>query len=97
MAVVDYACGPGRYTIPAAEMVGPKGKVHAADIQPLAIESVKKKAANKSLTNIVPILVDSFNTGIPDSSIETVLLIDAIYPIKDRTPLLNDQGKCATD
>ena len=90
LVVVDYACGPGRYTIPAAEIVGPKGKVFAVDIQPLAIEIVKKKAANKSLTNIVPVLADSFNTGIPASSVDMVLLIDAIYPIKDRTALLNE-------
>lgn len=88
--VVDYACGPGRYTIPAAEIVGPAGKVYAVDIQPLAIETVKKKASAKSLTNIETILANSFNTGIPGSSADIVLLIDAIYPIKDHISLLNE-------
>lgn len=57
MTVVDYACGPGRYTIPTAELVGPNGKVYAVDNQPLAIEIVKRKAAGKSLANIQTVLV----------------------------------------
>ncbi len=43
MAVVDYGCGPGRYTLPIARVVGPKGKAFAVDIQPLAISTVKRK------------------------------------------------------
>ena len=90
MTVVDYACGPGRYTIPTAELVGPTGKVYAVDIQPLAIEIVKRKAALKSLANIQPVLADSFNTGIPDSAADIVLLIDAITPIKEYNALFNE-------
>ena len=41
MTAVDYGCGPGRYTIPLAEIVGPRGQVFAIDIQPLAIDTVK--------------------------------------------------------
>ncbi|MFI5262580.1 MAG: hypothetical protein ACHQZR_08515, partial [Candidatus Limnocylindrales bacterium] len=29
--VLDYACGPGYYTIPAARLVGPAGHVFALD------------------------------------------------------------------
>ena len=29
--VIDYGCGPGRYTLPIAKLVGPKGKVFAVD------------------------------------------------------------------
>jgi ubiquinone/menaquinone biosynthesis C-methylase UbiE len=88
MVVVDYACGPGRYTIPLAEMVGSQGKVYAVDIQPLAIETVKKKTADRSLTNIQPILVDSYHTGIPDGSVDMVLLLDAIQSIEEPIDLL---------
>jgi ubiquinone/menaquinone biosynthesis C-methylase UbiE len=88
MTVVDYACGPGRYTIPLAEKVGPSGKVYAVDIQPLAIQSVRKKAAARSLKNIQPVLVDSYHTGIPGGSADLVLLIDAIQSIKEPLDLL---------
>jgi len=90
MAVVDYGCGPGRYTLPIARLVGPQGKVFAVDIQPLAISTVKKKAARESLTNIVPLLVDSYDTGIQSSSIDLVLLVDTFHQIGDRDALLRE-------
>jgi len=90
MTVVDYGCGPGRYTLPIARLVGPQGKVFAVDIQPLAISTVKKKAARESLTNIVPILVNSYNTGIQGSSIDLVLLVDTFHQIGDHDALLRE-------
>ena len=48
MMVVDYGCGPGRYTLPIAKLIGEKGKVFAVDIQPLAISMVKEKAAKEN-------------------------------------------------
>ena len=90
MTVVDYGCGPGRYTIPVAKLVGPKGKVFAVDIQPLAISTVRKKVASEALTNVEAILADSYNTGIQGSSIDLVLLIDTFHMIKDRDALFQE-------
>ncbi len=88
--IVDYACGTGRYAIPAARKVGPSGRVYAVDSQPLAISIVQQKATRGGLKNLIPVLVDSFSTGIPSASADLVLLIDAISPIRDRTSLLQE-------
>jgi ubiquinone/menaquinone biosynthesis C-methylase UbiE len=90
MTVVDYGCGPGRYTIPVAELIGPEGRVFAIDIQPLAIKTVKEKAARGGLTNVETILVDSYDTGIHDSSIDLVLLVDTFHQIGDGDALLHE-------
>jgi len=90
MVVLDYGCGPGRYTLPAARLVGPTGKVFAVDIQPLAINTIKEKAARESLTNIEAVLVDSYNTGIQDSSINLVFLIDTLHLINDYPALFRE-------
>jgi len=90
MVVVDYGCGPGRYTLPVAKLVGSKGKVFAVDIQPLAIKTVKEKAARQCLTNIKAILVDFYNTGIQSSSTNLVLLIDTLHLINDRHALFHE-------
>ena len=90
MVVVDYGCGPGRYTIPIAKLVGSKGKVFAVDIQPLAIKTVKEKAARPGLTNIETILVDSYNTGIKGSNIDLILLIDTLHLINDYHALFHE-------
>lgn len=93
MVVVDYACGPGRYTIPVARFIGPGGRVYAVDNQPLAIRSVAAKAARASLTNVVVRVVESYNTGIPDRCADLVLLLDAFHQITDRSTLLSEVGR----
>lgn len=90
MYVVDYGCGPGRYTLPVARLVGPKGKVFAVDIQPLAIKTVKEKADRRGLTNIEVVLVGSYNTGIQNSTADLVLLIDTLHRINDRHALFHE-------
>jgi ubiquinone/menaquinone biosynthesis C-methylase UbiE len=90
MSVVDYGCGPGSFTIPAAELVGQQGKVFAVDIYPLAISTVKQKASRKGLQNVETILVKGYDTGIEASSIDRVLLIDTIHLIEDTDALFRE-------
>jgi ubiquinone/menaquinone biosynthesis C-methylase UbiE len=93
MTVVDYACGPGRYCIDIARFIGPDGKVYAVDVQPLAIRMVQRKAARHGLANIEPILASSYDTGIPGSCADLVLLLDAFHQIDDRPALLREVGR----
>lgn len=44
MTVLDPGCGFGFLTLPLARMVGPEGKVIAVDIEPRAIEKLKRRA-----------------------------------------------------
>jgi ubiquinone/menaquinone biosynthesis C-methylase UbiE len=90
MSVVDYGCGPGSFTIPAAELVGQDGKVFAVDIHPLAISTVGRKASRKGLQNVETVLVEGYDTGIEDSSIDRVLLIDTIHLIDDPEALFRE-------
>ncbi len=78
--------------LPACSRVGwIKGyKVFAVDIQPLAVKTVKEKAVRQGLTNIETILVDSYNSGIQDSSIDLVLLIDTLHLINDCNALFRE-------
>jgi ubiquinone/menaquinone biosynthesis C-methylase UbiE len=87
--VLDFACGPGYWAIPTAEIVGEGGKVYALDIHPLAIEAVEKKARKKSLANITTIL-SGRDTGLPNESIDVILLYDAINMIKNKSALLEE-------
>jgi ubiquinone/menaquinone biosynthesis C-methylase UbiE len=44
--VLDYGCGPGSYSITAAELVGSDGSVLALDIYSGAVETVQRKAGS---------------------------------------------------
>ena len=87
--VLDFGCGPGHYAIAAARMVGEKGRIYALDIHPLAIRTVEKKANKEGLTNINTILSDR-DTGLPDESVDVVLLYDTIHLIKDKRALIEE-------
>ena len=87
--VLDYGCGPGSYIIPLAELVGESGKIYALDIHPLAIQKVKDIASKKQLTNVETILSDC-QTGLPDNTLDAVLLYDAFHHLSDPDVVLKE-------
>ena len=80
--VLDYGCGPGSYIIPLAELVGESGKIYALDIHPLGIQKVQKIASKKKLTNVKTIRSDC-KTGLPEGSVDVVLLYDTFHDLSD--------------
>ena len=87
--ILDYGAGSGSYSIPAAQLVGPTGKVYAADIHTLAISQIQKKALMKGLKNIHSILTDC-NTQLPDASIDVVLLFYVLHEFKNPDVILKE-------
>jgi len=85
--VLDYGCGPGSFSIAAAELVGEAGKVFAVDIQPLAIKAVQRKAMKKALTNVETIHSDC-NTELEGSTIDVALLLDVFHSLTNRNDVL---------
>ena len=87
--VLDYGCGPGSYTIAAIEKLGPSGKIFAADIHPLALEKIKKKAEKKGYTNIETIQTDC-DTGLDNESIDRVICFDVLHDIPNKDDILKE-------
>jgi ubiquinone/menaquinone biosynthesis C-methylase UbiE len=87
--ILDYGCGPGSYTTAAAELVGGSGKVYALDIHPLAIRMVRDTASKNKLTNVETILSDC-KTGLPDNSVDVVLLYDTFHDLSDPNGVLQE-------
>jgi len=71
--ILDYGCGPGDYTMPAAKIVGNSGKVYALDTHSSAINRVQKLAIRKGLKNIKTLLSDG-KIGLENDSVDVVLL-----------------------
>jgi ubiquinone/menaquinone biosynthesis C-methylase UbiE len=87
--VLDYGCGSGSYIIAVTELVGKSGKIYALDIEPLAIGMVKKIAVKNQLTNVQTILSNR-ETGLPNDSIDVVLLYDTFHDLKDPQGVLEE-------
>ncbi len=65
--VVDYGCGPGYLTVPAAEIVGPKGMVYAVDVERKMVELVESRASEAGLANVTAVFSDGGRTPLPDA------------------------------
>ena len=87
--VLDYGCGPGGYIIAAAELAGKSGKVYALDIHPLAIQRVQNIVSKKKLTNVETISSDC-KTGLPENSVDVVLLYDTFHDLGDPDGVLEE-------
>lgn len=95
MKVIDYGCGPGRYTTRFAELVGPSGAVYAVDIHELAVDAVKRKIDKLGLENVVPVLARGYDSGVPDGVADVVCAIDMFFAIKDPTAFLGEMKRIA--
>ena len=87
--VLDYGCGPGSYTVAAAELVGQSGKVYAADINPLALRRVQQVASRKGLRNIETIQTGCA-TGLESSAIDIAILYDTFHDLEDSQGVLTE-------
>ncbi|MEA1897409.1 MAG: class I SAM-dependent methyltransferase [Bacteroidota bacterium] len=87
--VLDYGCGPGFSTIPAAKIVGSQGMIYALDIHPLSVKIIEKKIKKHNLKNVKTILTGN-GTGLPGESIDVVLLFNVIFSINDKEKLIDE-------
>ena len=88
-SILDFGCGSGTYTIPAAKLVGRNGKIYALDVNQGALEKLSRKAEKEGLNNIVTLL-SSGDVDIPidNETLNHVLLIDVLQEISDKDTLL---------
>ena len=87
--VLDYGCGTGSYISPLAKMVGETGKIYALDIHPLAVQKAQKIASTVKIPKIETILSDC-PTGLPDKSIDVVLLYDILHELNEPDKVLKE-------
>jgi len=87
--VLDFGCGPGNYSISASRLIGNNGKVYAIDINPVAIDNLKKISSKKGLDNIETILSDH-KTNLSDNIIDAVILFDVYHELDDKIKVLKE-------
>lgn len=90
--VLDFACGPGAYIPDTAERVGPQGKVFTLDVHPLAVDAVRRIASRRGFAHVETILSDG-KTGLPDKSVDVVLLYDAFHDFEEPQTVLAELNR----
>jgi len=79
--ILDFGCGAGYYTIPAAKVVSKEGKVYAIDKDIESMHKLMEIAKTKGLKNIIPIHTKSEESKInlESESIDIVLIYDVLH------------------
>jgi predicted methyltransferase len=78
--VLDFGCGEGRYTIPAARIVGGRGRVYAADKQRKKLSELMRTVRKEGLRNVVPLhAANGLGTAVSRSRVDVVLLYDVLH------------------
>ena len=95
MTVVDYGCGPGRYTERFVKLVGETGKVYTVDIHEMALEAIRRKADKYGWHNVVPLLASGYDSGVPDHVADVVCALDMFFIIKQPTEFLAELRRIA--
>jgi len=95
MTVVDYGCGPGRYTIHYSRLAGRQGKVYAVDIHEMAIDLVNQKMEKYGLDNVEAVLAKGYDSGLPDAIADVVTAIDMFFAIRDQKAFLAELKRIA--
>jgi SAM-dependent methyltransferase len=77
--LVDFGCGYGTFTLAAAKLVS--GTVHALDIEPEMIETVRAKCRREGLANVRTEVRDfvGSGSGLMESSVDAALLFNILH------------------
>lgn len=77
--VLDFGCGYGTFTIPAAKIT--RGIVYALDIEPAMVEATRAKAESEHLTNVRADYRDFVEAGtaLPSGAIGFVMLFNILH------------------
>jgi len=87
--VLDFGCGPGFNTIPAAQKVGVQGKVYTLDASPNAIAIAEKEMRKHDLNNIETLLSDC-DIPLEDQSVDIVYLHNTLPLITRKKEVLRE-------
>ena len=78
--ILDFGCGAGHYTIPAAKTVKKEGKVYALDKDKEALAQLIQRAELEDIDNIVPLETSGdLEISLANESIEAIFLYDILH------------------
>ena len=96
-AVLEVGCGPGFFTIPASKLVGGTGSITALDINPYAVEHVRRKIEREGAGNAVVIQADAARTNLPGRSFDLIFLFGLPRMIGDPEKIWNEMHRLLKD
>ena len=92
--VLEVGCGTGFFTLPAAELLGDRGRLVAMDTLLDYTRRVSEKVRSAGLKNVHVIQRDALDTGLEAASMDTVLLFGVLpFPFLPLNKLLPEMHR----
>jgi ubiquinone/menaquinone biosynthesis C-methylase UbiE len=88
MTVLEPGCGMGFFTLPLARMVGPQGRVVAAEIQEKMLSILSRRAQNAGLLDRIDlrhIVVKGLGIDDLSNQVDFTAAIHMVHEVPDRT------------
>lgn len=97
MHVADLGCGAlGHFVFPAAQLVGPKGRVYAVDILRDVLAMVERRASEERFENVTGVWsdIDVYRaTRIPNEELDLTLLVNNLFLSQNRPNLVKEMAR----
>jgi ubiquinone/menaquinone biosynthesis C-methylase UbiE len=92
LTVLDLGPGIGYFTIPLARMVGEKGKVIAADIQPVMFKTLSRRAERRGVSARIVLRLSRPDALEVAESVDFVLIFWMLHEVPDQGRLFRELG-----
>jgi ubiquinone/menaquinone biosynthesis C-methylase UbiE len=92
--VADVGAGPGFWTVPLAQRVGPGGHVFALDPEPAALAALRRRVRRARLRNVTPVLNDDGSPMLPAAVCDLALLVNVYHHFADPAAFLAGLARC---
>jgi ubiquinone/menaquinone biosynthesis C-methylase UbiE len=86
--VADLGAGTGYFLPHLSGAVREQGTVWALDTESKMVEHMKERAAEEGWGNVHPLMCPEDSPGLPDGSVDLVLIVDTYHHINDRLSYL---------
>jgi len=81
-ALLDVGSGAGRFSVPAASMVGEAGKVYAVDTSEESIASLRRAAREHGLTQVEAFVADvTVTIPVPADTVDVCLMANVFHDL----------------
>ena len=92
--VVDYGCGPGRFAVEFARLVGENGKVFAVDLLEIALQKTDNRLQKNGLSNVELKLAQDYDSGLPQGVADMICAVDMFHHVEP-APFLKEMARIA--
>jgi ubiquinone/menaquinone biosynthesis C-methylase UbiE len=91
--LLEVGPGTGYYTLPAADWVGPDGRLDVLDVQQEMLDHTMRRAGEAGLHNITPTCADARAMPYEDATFDGAFLVTVLGEVPDQDACLRELGR----